>query len=44
VWPDKDIQLILRHADISTNTTPAYYILPNVERAKIGMKKLGAMA
>jgi integrase len=40
--PDKDIQLILRHADIST--TQAYYILPNVERAKTGMKKFGAMA
>jgi integrase len=40
--PDKDIQLILRHADVSTTT--AYYILPNVERAKVGMKKFGAMA
>jgi integrase len=40
--PDKDIQLILRHADIST--TQAYYILPNFERAKAGMKKLGAVA
>jgi len=40
--PDKDIQNILRHADIST--TQAYYILPNVERAKAGLKKLGAVA
>jgi integrase len=39
---DKDIQLILRHADVSTTT--AYYILPNIERAKAGMKKFGAMA
>lgn len=40
--PDKDIQNILRHADMST--TQAYYILPNVERAKAGLKKLGAVA
>jgi integrase len=39
---DKEIQSILRHADIST--TQAYYILPNIERAKAGLKKLGAMA
>jgi integrase len=39
---DKDIQNILRHADIST--TQAYYILPNVERAKAGLKKLGTVA
>ncbi|HXN25240.1 MAG TPA: tyrosine-type recombinase/integrase [Candidatus Dormibacteraeota bacterium] len=36
---DKDIQSILRHADVST--TQAYYILPNDERAQAGMKKLG---
>jgi integrase len=35
---DKEIQSILRHADIST--TQAYYILPNRERAEAGMKKL----
>src|SRR5882724_11277241 len=35
---DKEIQSILRHADIST--TQAFYILPNVERAKAGLKKL----
>jgi integrase len=35
---DKDIQSILRHADIST--TQAYYILPNHARAQAGMKKL----
>jgi integrase len=35
---DKDIQSILRHADVST--TMAYYILPNLEHAKAGMKKL----
>ena len=35
---DKDIQSILRHADVST--TMAYYILPNLERAKAGLKKL----
>jgi integrase len=35
---DKDIQSILRHADVST--TMAYYILPNVQRAQAGMKKL----
>lgn len=35
---DKDIQLILRHADVST--TLAYYIQPNLERAKVGLKKL----
>jgi len=35
---DKDIQSILRHADIST--TQAYYILPNHERVQPGMKKL----
>jgi integrase len=35
---DKDIQSILRHADVST--TQAYYILPNQERAKAGMRKL----
>lgn len=40
--PDKDIQNILRHADIST--TQAYYILPNVDRAKAGLKKLGVVA
>jgi hypothetical protein len=28
----------------NVRTTQAYYILPNVERAKIGMKKLRAMA
>jgi integrase len=35
---DKDIQSILRHADVST--TQAYYILPNHERAQAGMRKL----
>lgn len=35
---DKDIQSILRHADLST--TQAYYILPNHERAEAGMRKL----
>lgn len=35
---DKDIQSILRHADVST--TQAFYILPNQERAKAGLKKL----
>jgi integrase len=35
---DKDIQSILRHADVST--TQAFYILPNHERAQAGMKKL----
>jgi site-specific recombinase XerD len=39
---DKEIQSILYHADIST--TRAYYILPNLERAKAGLKKLGAVA
>jgi len=39
---DKDIQLILRHADVLTTT--AYYIFPNIEPAKAGMKKFGAMA
>ena len=35
---DKDIQSILRDPDVST--TQAYYILPNHERAKAGMRKL----
>jgi integrase len=35
---DKDIQSILRHADVST--TQAYYILPSVEGAQAGLKKL----
>jgi integrase len=35
---DKDIQSILRHADVST--TMAYYILPNHQRAEAGLKKL----
>jgi integrase len=35
---DKDIQSILRHADLSTTT--AFYILPNHDRAVAGMKKL----
>jgi len=35
---DKDIQSILRHADVST--TQAYYILPNHQRAQAGMKRL----
>jgi integrase len=39
---DKEIQSILRHADIST--TQAYYILPSVERAKAGLKRLGSVA
>ena len=34
----KTIQMILRHADIST--TQAYYIPPDKSRAKIGMAKL----
>jgi integrase len=38
VVTDKDIQSILRHADVST--TQAYYILPNHARAKAGLKKL----
>jgi integrase len=38
---DKDIQSILRHADIST--TQAFYILPSQERAKAGLKKLEKM-
>ena len=38
---DKEIQSILRHADIST--TQAYYILPNLKRAEAGLKKLGAV-
>jgi integrase len=39
---DKEIQSILRHAEIGT--TQAYYILPNIERAKAGLKKLGVVA
>jgi len=39
---DTEIQSILRHADISTSQ--AYYILPNIERAKAGLKKLGTVA
>jgi integrase len=39
---DKDIQSILRHADVST--TMAHYVLPNRERAQAGLKKLGAVA
>lgn len=39
---DKDIQAILRHADVST--TQAFYILPNRERAEAGMKKLAKVA
>jgi integrase len=39
---DKEIQSILRHADVST--TMAYYILPNRERAEAGLKKLGRVA
>jgi len=39
---DTEIQSILRHADISTSQ--AYYILPNIERAKTGMKKLSEVA
>ncbi len=35
---DKEIQSILRHADIST--TQAFYILPSRERAEAGLKKL----
>jgi site-specific recombinase XerD len=34
----KIIQMILRHADIST--TQAYYIVPDRTRAKVGMAKL----
>ena len=36
---DKDIQSILRHADVST--TQAFYILPSRERAEAGLIKLG---
>lgn len=39
---DKEIQSILRHADVST--TQAYYILPNRKRAGVGLKKLGQVA
>jgi len=39
---DKEIQSILRHADVST--TQAYYILPNRKRAEVGLKKLGRVA
>lgn len=35
---DKDIQMILRHADVSTSQ--AFYILPNRERAEAGLRKL----
>jgi integrase len=35
---DKTIQIILRHADVST--TQAFYILPNHERAEAGLRKL----
>ena len=35
---DKTIQLILRHANVST--TQAYYILPDLKRATESMKKL----
>jgi site-specific recombinase XerD len=34
---DKEIQSILRHADIST--TQAFYVLPNRERAEAGLRK-----
>jgi len=34
----KDIQAVLRHADV--NTTMAYYIAPDKTRAKAGMAKL----
>jgi integrase len=39
---DKEIQSILRHADVST--TQACYILPNHDRAQAGMKKLAKVA
>ena len=39
---DSEIQQILRHANVATTT--AYYILPNIERAKTGIKKAGAVA
>jgi integrase len=35
---DKQIQQILRHADVST--TQAYYIQPNREAGKRGLQKL----
>ena len=35
---DKTIQSILRHADIST--TMAYYVQPNREAGRCGLKKL----
>jgi integrase len=38
----REIQAILRHADVST--TMAYYILPDHKRAKAGLKKLGQVA
>lgn len=38
----KEIQSILRHADIST--TMAFYVLPDQKRAKAGLKKLEQVA
>jgi integrase len=38
----KEIQAILRHADVST--TMAYYILPDHKRAKAGLRKQGQVA
>jgi hypothetical protein len=35
---DSDIQSILRHANIAT--TQGYYIFPNREKAKSGLRKL----
>ena len=39
---DKEIQTILRHANVST--TQAYYILPSHDRAATGLKKLEKVA
>lgn len=39
---DKDIQAILRHADVST--TMAYYICPDKTRAEKGLRKFSKMA
>lgn len=39
--PDKSIQMILRHADVST--TQAYYIKPTTESAKRGLQKFSRL-
>jgi integrase len=38
----KEIQSILRHADVST--TMAFYVLPDQRRAEAGLKKLERVA